>query len=150
MLNAHTRLEKILAHAARQLLQMDNETASVKPAPGKWSPKEILGHLLDSAANNLQRFVRLQLEDNLPLPQYRQDEWVAVQHYQSYDWMMLVHVWETYNRHLLHVLSALDKSKLANTGHFPDYGPQSLQFIIDDYVDHMEHHLKAINVYHGS
>ncbi len=144
MLKAALRLEKILNENPTKLFQYTEEQASLRPAPGKWSRKEIMGHLIDSAANNHQRFVRMQLENKLPLPQYAQNEWVSVQHYQDRNWMDTVKFWMIYNMHLLHVLKHVDESKLMNTGTFPEYGEKTLQFLIDDYVDHMEHHLNQV------
>ncbi len=144
MINAAKRLEKILAESPSKFLNYSEEQACIKPAPGKWSRKEILGHLVDSAANNHQRFVRMQIDNNIPLPQYQQNEWVALQHYQEKQWKDIVQLWEIYNRHLLHVLKNVDGSRLTHTAIFPEYGVKTLQFIIDDYVDHMEHHFAQI------
>lgn len=144
MLAAATRLEKILNETPAKLFAFTEEQASRKPGPNKWSKKEILGHLIDSAANNHQRFVRMQIENNLSLPQYKQDEWVAVQHYNSRNWIDLVKFWLICNMHILHVFKNVDASKLANTATFPEYGVKTLQFLIDDYIDHMEHHFKQL------
>ena len=144
MIHAATRLEKILNETPPKLFQFTEEQASIRHAPGKWSRKEIIGHLLDSAANNQQRFVRMQLENRLPLPQYAQNEWVSVQHYQERNWMDIAKFWMIHNMHLLHVLKHLDESKVTNTALFPEYGEKTLQFLIDDYVDHMEHHLNQV------
>lgn len=73
-------LESVLKVSGR-LRAIDEKDASLRPGPGKWSKKEILGHLIDSAANNHQRFVRLQLAQRLELPGYEQEGWVSVQHY---------------------------------------------------------------------
>jgi len=144
MIQAATRLEKILNETPSKLLQYIEDTASKKPTPDKWSKKEILGHLLDSAANNHQRFVRMQIENNLELPQYKQNEWVNVQQYNKRNWVDIVKFWMIYNMHMLHVLKNMDETKLTNTANFPESGTLTLQFIIDDYVDHLEHHLKQI------
>ena len=144
MIKAASRLETILNETPKKLLSYSEEQASVKASPVKWSKKEILGHLIDSAANNHQRFVRMQIENNLPLPQYQQNEWVNVQHYNSRNWIDVVKLWLTYNMHLLHIMKNVDESKLSNTGEFLEYGEKTLQFLIDDYVDHMEHHFKAL------
>ena len=144
MITAATRLQKILNETPSLLLKFTEEQTGIKPAPEKWTKKEILGHLLDSASNNHQRFVRMQIENNLQLPQYKQNEWVKIQEYNTRNWMDLVKFWMIYNMHILHVLKTIDESKLNNTATFPEYGTLTLQFIADDYVDHIEHHLKQI------
>jgi hypothetical protein len=142
MLPAATRLQAILDETPKKLLSFSEEAASAKPAPGKWSKKEIIGHLIDSAGNNHQRFVRMQIDNGLSLPQYKQDEWVNVQHYQQRNWIDLVKFWMIFNMHILHIFKTVDTTRLMNTAVFPEYGTQTLQFLIDDYVDHLEHHLK--------
>jgi len=143
MLAAAQRLEEILNTAPAKLLQFTEAQASARPAPGKWSKKEIIGHLLDSASNNHQRFVRLQLEDEITLPNYEQDNWVSLQKYQALNWIDLVKFWMIYNKHLLHVLKNIDESELNNLATI-EGKKITLQFFIDDYVAHMEHHLKAV------
>jgi hypothetical protein len=146
MIQAPSRLEKILNETPKKLLSYSEDQASAKANPKKWSKKEILGHLIDSAANNHQRFVRMQIENNIHLPQYQQDEWVNIQHYNSRNWIDLVKFWLIFNTHILHIMKTVDETKLLNAGEFPEYGIKTLQFLIDDYVDHMEHHMKAILV----
>ncbi|HYG52367.1 MAG TPA: DinB family protein [Flavobacteriales bacterium] len=143
-MEAILKLEKILYEVPAKLRGMTHEFAEKRPAPGKWSRKEIMGHLIDSAFNNIQRFVRMQLSKHQDLLQYEQNGWVAVQNYQDMDWNRIVDLWQDLNRHIVHIWKNMDPSALSNTGTFPDYGTQTLQFIIDDYVVHMEHHLKAV------
>src|SRR5262245_17020217 len=101
-----------LDRAAQQLLLFSDANASVRPAPGKWSKKEIIGHLLDSASNNHGRFVRAQLQDDLVFPGYDQDEWVRVQRYQSRRWVDLVRAWHAYNHQIASVMAAADEDAL--------------------------------------
>lgn len=143
MLAAITRLEEILNAVPASLLRYTEAQASSKPGPGKWSKKEIIGHLIDSASNNHQRFVRLQLANEIILPNYEQDDWVAAQRYQQLNWIDLVKFWMIYNRHLVHVLKHLNTGKLAHTAVI-DGKSFTLQFLIEDYVRHTEHHLKAV------
>ena len=82
-----------------------------KSAPDKWSKKEILGHLIDSAANNHQRFVRAQLSAELRIPGYEQQVWVATQRYQNESWENLLQLWKSYNLHLLHIISAIPEKR---------------------------------------
>jgi hypothetical protein len=138
-------LESILQVSGR-LRSIDEKTASIRPAPGKWSKKEILGHLTDSAANNHQRFVRLQFGPRLELPGYEQDGWVRVQHYQDRSWTEIVSFWEAYNRHLAFVVRHLDAQCLRNTWRAPDGKEVDLEFIVRDYLVHMRHHLEQILV----
>lgn len=144
MIKAAHRLEEVLTKNFLKLKEISDKEASIKPSPNKWSKKELIGHLIDSASNNHQRFVRMQMFNELSLPQYEQDEWVALQYYQSEKWSDILNLWKAYNMHLIHVLKNMEENKLTNTARFPQYGSKTLQFIIDDYVDHIEHHLKHL------
>jgi hypothetical protein len=129
---------------ADRLRQIDETRAAVKPAPDKWSKKETLGHLIDSAANNHQRFVRLQLMPRLELPGYEQDDWIRVQHYQERPWKEIIDLWQLYNTHLAGVIRHVDPKALRNQWRTPEGKDVDLEFIIRDYVVHMRHHLDQI------
>src|SRR5438552_4401199 len=88
-----------------KLRAISDAMASEPRAVGKWSPKEIIGHLIDSASNNHQRFVRAQFTDDLIFAGYEQEGWVRVQNYQKESWPDLVQLWRLYNQHILHLIS---------------------------------------------
>jgi hypothetical protein len=127
-----------------RLRQIRDADASIRPAPGKWSKKEILGHLIDSAANNHQRFVRLQLSPRLDLPGYDGDGWVRVQRYQDRPWFEIIDLWQMYNTQLASVIRQADPKALGHVWHTPDDRELELQFLIRDYVVHLKHHLDQI------
>jgi hypothetical protein len=130
-----------IEQASKQLLAITEAESEVRPAPTKWSKKEIIGHLIDSAANNHQRFVRLQVSDQLSLPGYEQESWVSVQGYQNERWEQLVQLWRSYNLHLLHLMLRVPQEKLQNTCRIGSNEPVTLGFIMTDYVRHLKHHL---------
>src|SRR5215831_775072 len=103
-----------------RLTQIGEAAASVPRAPGKWSRKQVLGHLVDSAANNHQRFVRLQLVSRIDLPGYDQDAWVHVQRYQDRPWLEIIQLWQTYNAQLAALIRTANKDSLKNVWHTPD------------------------------
>lgn len=113
---------------------------------GHWSPKEILGHLIDSAANNHQRFVRGQLAGELISPGYAQNDWVKTERFNDRAWTDLVQFWLAYNRHLLHVMSHAAPDRLGTTVRVGDDDPVTLEFVMIDYVRHMKHHLEQLGV----
>jgi hypothetical protein len=139
-------LAAVVAHALPLLSAIPEDAASKKPAPTKWSKKEILGHLIDSAANNHQRFMRLQLQTEISLPGYDQDDWVRLNRYQQRTWNEIVTLWSAYNRHLASVIESLDDSALGHVWHSPD-GDVTLEFIASDYVRHLKHHLAQIGIH---
>src|SRR5215475_173991 len=94
-------LNMLLAEVPGRLKRLPADRINVKPAPKAWSPKEELGHLLDSAANNHQRIVRAHLEDKPAMPGYDGDAWVKLHAYQNRDWLELIGLWQQLNVQLL-------------------------------------------------
>src|SRR5580765_1370275 len=90
--------------AADQLRALDAATISHRPSPDRWTIKEVIGHLIDSATNNHQRFVRAQFVEEFIFPAYKQNEWVHCQSCNDVDWADLVELWRRYNLHLAHVI----------------------------------------------
>ena len=118
---------------------------SFKKSPANWSKKEVLGHLLDSAANNHIRFVRAQLmEKEFVGLGYEQDFFVKLNHYQERSAGELIELWAVYNRHIAHVIKHVDASKLDIICKIGDSEPVTLLFVIEDYIEHIKHHLKQI------
>jgi DinB superfamily len=146
---------RTIEEAAERLRGMTEEEAEARSGPGVWSAKETVGHLIDSAANNHQRFVRAQFTDDLVFPGYVQDEWIAGQHYQDASWARLVELWRLYNLHLLHVVSRIPAGVLKRPRRphsldeiaFRPVGKEeaaTLEYLIRDYVEHLKHHLNQI------
>jgi uncharacterized damage-inducible protein DinB len=141
--------------AAPRLAALEDDAAARRPAPGKWSPREIVGHLIDSASNNHQRFVRAVFQQDLMFAGYAQDDWVAVQGYQDAPWGELVALWAGYNRHLARVMARIpaDVRERVHVRHcfdrlafrpVPANEPSTLGYFMDDYVRHLKHHLDQI------
>jgi hypothetical protein len=138
-------LRQTVTAAAQRLRRLGEAEVAHKPAPDRWSKKEILGHLIDSAANNHQRFVRAQFVDELQSPRYHQEEWVRCQDYQSADWPALVTLWQAYNDHLAHVIAKIPAAKMGTPCRIGDNPPMTLAALIEDYGKHMEHHLRQLD-----
>jgi hypothetical protein len=144
-----------ISGAFAQLQKISAEESQVPRAEGKWSPKEIIGHLIDSASNNHQRFVRAQFTDDLVFAGYEQEGWVRVQNYQGEEWADLVQLWRLYNQHLVHLISLVPEEtrmklrykhnlhELASDSLKEDE-PVTLDWFMRDYVEHLKKHLKQI------
>jgi hypothetical protein len=149
-------LRSTIQHAAPLLQQITDEAASRPQAPGKWCPKEVIGHLLDSANNNLGRFIRLQATEDLIFEPYAQEEWVRAQGYAEADWMELLELWARYNLHVARVMDRVpvDARFRPRTTHrplgstyteLPADGIPTLDWLMRDYVEHVKHHLRQID-----
>jgi DinB family protein len=141
--------------ASARLMKIDEAQSERPRAEDHWSSKQIIGHLIDSAANNHARFVIGQLKDDLVFPGYDQNGWVRTNHYQQRAWSDLVQLWRSYNLHLHHLMTHADRAKLSTpcTLHtlqeiafktVPKAEPVTLEYLMKDYVDHMKHHLAQI------
>jgi len=134
-----------LIEAAEPRLREINELESAKPIlSGGWSRKQVIGHLIDSASNNHQRFVRAALQTSLEFPGYDQDGSVRVQALQEADWALLVVLWAAYNRYLAHVIGRLPASRLETVCRIGPGEAVTLSFLATDYVTHLVHHLRQI------
>jgi hypothetical protein len=134
-------LAALLSEVPQKFRQFSETEASQKPAPGKWSKKEILGHLCDSCFNNLQRIVRVQYEDK-PFIIYNQDEWVKSQNYQGLPSEKVLELWVVLHNQFIHALKSFPESRLES---IIDAGEEvTARFVITDYINHQHHHLKQI------
>ena len=138
------QLRRAVDRARRDLSRLDEDSVKEAASPGNWSKKQILGHLIDSASNNHQRFVRAQLVDELIWPGYDQAGSVRAQNYQDFGWRDLVEFWANYNRFLAHVLDAAPPSKAGTICRIDDHAPMTLEELAVDYIRHLEHHLAQL------
>jgi hypothetical protein len=144
MREAITRFELILKNAPKRLVDISEEEANHKPDASRWSKKEILGHLIDSAANNHQRFIRAQFVPVLEIPSYEQEAWVKANAYVTEPWTELMDLWQLLNRHLLHVVRAIPEAALQNRISIGGRPAETLRAVIVDYLRHTDHHLGQI------
>jgi hypothetical protein len=146
MLQLSTRLKELIVRSERDFNGISEVDASVPVTEGGWSRKQILGHLIDSASNNHQRFVRAQLQDELRWPGYDQAGCVRVQRYQDARWADLLAFWAAYNRFLAHVLAAVPEAKRATPCWIGNNPAMTLEELAADYLTHLEHHLDQIRL----
>ena len=142
------RLAAVLRSAMPWLVTISEAEASVPEREGKWSAKQVIGHLIDSAVNNLGRIVRLQIEPGQSLPGYEQMAWVNLQHYAEREWAQVLALWFALNEQVAWTIAHVERARLANRGVVAGE-PLTLGFLIEDYVAHMEHHLRAMRLWLG-
>lgn len=141
--------------ATARLKDIPEEQSRRRRSPDDWAPIEILGHLIDSAANNHQRFMRGQFTDDLVFPGYEQNQWVSSQKYREESWSDVIQLWSAYNLHLVHMASVIPEDVLtkSRSPHTLDKiafnlvdknEPATLEYLIRDYVVHLQHHLNQI------
>ena len=144
-----------IVSATERLRGISEEESRRRSSSSGWASIEILGHLIDSAANNHQRFVRAQFQDDLVFPVYEQDQWVRSQNYREESWSNLIQLWSAYNLHLVHVASLIPAEVLtkSHSVHTLDEiafkvvdknESTTLEYLVRDYVVHLRHHLDQI------
>jgi hypothetical protein len=135
-------LEKIIRIYSKRLEALSDDAYDWRPSPEKWNKREILGHLVDSAQNNIRRFIVAQYEDS-PAILYSQDEWVRLSGYRDYPSRDLIALWTLLNKHIVQVLSQMPpggaQRKCTMGGQ-----PQTLEWVAADYCNHLLHHLHQI------
>ena len=148
-------LVNTVERAVPRLTAIDEAAARIRPAAGKWSPAEIVGHLVDSASNNHQRFVRAQGSEDLVFDGYEQDAWVERQGYAAAPWLELLALWASFNRHLARVMTNAPESerlrprarhnldRIATYALRPDENG-TLEYLMKDYVIHLRRHVRQI------
>ncbi|HET9825329.1 MAG TPA: DinB family protein [Chitinophagaceae bacterium] len=135
------KLNTILDQYLPPLRLIPAEKFNFKPSPVKWSKKEILGHLIDSAQNNIRRFILAQYEEQ-PNVVYNQDKWVSISNYQDYNLPDLISLWHLLNKHIGHILQYITPEMAARRIQTEEL--HNVQWLAEDYIRHMLHHLHQI------
>ena len=126
----------------KEFTTMSVTEISNRSAPNKWSKKEILGHLCDSAINNLGRFLQGQYEEQPYVIQpYNQVQWVILQNYQERPLQDIVTLFQALNNQIVHVLQNIPSEKLSYICDIGNNEEKTLEWLIQDYLEHMEHHI---------
>jgi hypothetical protein len=143
MKNIIEELSNTITEYKAKLGKINNGLWDYQSTPNKWTRKEILGHLIDSAANNHQRFVRAQIEEDLQFT-YDQNSWVKLQNYKSENAKTLIELWYYYNLHLINVINNIAEDKFKRKIDIKKEEPVTLEWVISDYLRHLKHHLNQI------
>lgn len=128
------------------LRQIPETVAAERVSRGKWSPKEIIGHLIDSAINNNVRFIRSQQISLLEIPGYAQDFWVKGQAWQFSSWQELIDLWSGMNKHLALTIRAIPAKALQHLIKINENEPVTLEYVVTDYLEHLKHHLTQVKI----
>lgn len=134
----------LIASASNIFCEMDNADWTQSRGDGRWTRLQILGHLIDSAINNHQRIVRALTQDAVEFPGYDQNAMVEVQQYGAGPSQLLIGLWESLNFALARIVAITPVSKLTVPIKVGGNAPVTLEFLIEDYVRHMQHHLRQI------
>src|ERR1700686_3271657 len=135
-------IRQTIEHEQPHLRALSEEQSSVFPnGPESWSPRQELGHLIDSAANNHIRFVRAALEGEFHGPGYAQNDWVGIHDYQAMHWHAIVDFWFHFNSLLARVVDRIPASRMQTQCFIGSAAPVTLAFLIENYILHMRHHI---------
>jgi hypothetical protein len=126
------------------LFRLSPDLAGTPWRAGGWTRKQIVGHLLDSAANNRQRFVRASADGRYAGPKYAQDAWVAAHGYAEQDWETLLRWWQAEHEILAAVVDRIPEERLGAECLVGDGEPVTLRFLIEDYLEHQRWHFSQL------
>lgn len=138
-----SQLQKIIADYGKLLKNIDEREFIKKPLPDKWSKKEILGHIIDSAQNNLRRFIVSQYETT-PLIIYDQDKWVSISNYNAGNTGDMIELWVLMNRQICVILTNTPDKAVMRTCETNNGNVHTIEWLAKDYVKHLLHHLHQI------
>jgi hypothetical protein len=141
MNNTVNELLEITERCTPMLQQISEAEFAAKPLPDKWSKKELMGHLIDSAQNNIRRFVVAQYEDQ-PYIVYAQDYWVSAANYQQYETKDLIELWALLSKHMYMVLKNIPTGMEENL--CKSASVHSIKWLAEDYLKHLKHHLHQV------
>ena len=136
-------LERLVGETVASWSEKDEALFPYSLEDGKWSVKQVFGHLCDSAVNNLQRVVRLAAQDGLIFPRYHQEHWVRVQRYEARTFREVLDLFRILQLHFAHTIRNLDPTQLENQWLDED-APKTMRHIIEDYLGHLRHHLTSL------
>ncbi len=138
-------IHSILNNSIEQFKSISEQDWEFKRSPEKWSRKEVVGHLIDSAVTNLRRFVMTQYKPKENIV-YHQDEWVQLQNYQAANIQDSIDLWRLLNLQIIRTIDGISHEKLQNLCDTGKEGQElyTLEFLIEDYVSHLKHHLKQV------
>lgn len=138
-----TLLRQTIDRELAELRALTDDRAAQAPKPGSWSPKQELGHLIDSAANNHMRFAVASIEGAYEGAGYTQDRWVEAHGYQALAWTEIVELWYRYNLLLAHLIEHIAEENMRNRCVVGASGV-TLRFLIVDYIRHLQHHVDHV------
>lgn len=153
--NIGSELRLVVESTAVRLGSISEEASQTSRVDGQWSAKQVLGHLIDSAAHNHQRFVRAQFTQDLVFAGYDQEQWIRIQRYDDSEWSALIAFWRSYNLHLAHVIEGIPDDVLTQPRMphtldkiawrpMPADEPATLLYLIQDYMAHLREHLRQL------
>ena len=135
----------IIQEAVADFDHINTQDWEQKPNPDKWSKKEILGHLIDSAINNLQRFTEVSYNsESYRVRGYSQDHLVRANNYQQSNLQELITLWEALNKRIAYIMDLQTDDTLSRSITLPNGESTDLHWLMEDYIDHLNHHLRQI------
>ncbi len=140
--NRHQQLYKQIPS---RILALPEAELIEKPTPNKWSKKEVLGHLIDSAINNHTRLIQIQIEPQLlVIEKYAQDDWVRLHQYQEWNTEVLVRCWQSHQHQIIVLMEVASEEALYKLCDIGNGELKTMRWLYQDYVAHLEHHLHQI------
>ncbi len=137
-ISSHDRINKAITNLSEAELDF-------KPAPDKWSIRQILNHLCDSELMAITRMLRIITEENPSLLAYDQNKWAEKLFYDQLDEKAALLVFGLMRTRMYQLLMMLPLEAWSRKGIHSEKGEVSLFEMLKTYADHGEKHLQQIN-----
>ena len=126
------------------LSSVSEESARKSYAPGKWTFKEVIGHMTDLERVMSYRMLAIARNESAPLPAMDQDQYVAAANFNKLSWEQLLAGFDTVRSNTLSLISTIDDAAWVRNGTVMN-SPVSIGTIVYGIAGHELHHLKVIS-----
>lgn len=143
MKNLSKELLELIEDFKSEFISIGENFASIKLSEDKWTLKEIIGHLVDSASNNHQRILRMKMTDHLNFPDYKNTQWLELQQHNRMKFADLLGLFYFYNKLLANIIENISEEELVHRWEV-QWDPKEdfiiLEALVKHYVVHMRGH----------
>lgn len=128
--------------------RLSDQEAMGRYAPGKWSVKEVLGHLADTERILSYRLLRVARGDATPLPQFDENAFVAGAHFDRRSLASLLEELEAVRASTLALAGGVQREAWERRGVASGHAvsARALAYIV---AGHVEHHLAILQERYG-
>lgn len=135
------QLLKMVRAFYQKYKSLPEEITKIRLSDDRWSLREIVGHLIDSASNNHQRFIRMQLERECSFPDYNKDEWLQTSFYNGIDFKELLRMLKSYNQLIAHLIAQVSEMTFDHIWNKP-WDQKEPEITLKDLIEHYIHHFQ--------
>jgi hypothetical protein len=139
---------EVIAETPRELRRLADRIGQARmtrsPAPGKWSPRDILCHLADCEVVFAFRLRQTLAEDHHTIQPFDQDRWART--YAGFDADAAIAAFAAIRAWNLALVGTLTPDRFAKRVTHPERGEMTFQTIVETMGGHDLNHIKQLRV----